>query len=68
MNTIVLGGTHQENDCNKKTDATDRRFIYKGCSKLNPSLKRAEIFKDMVGLRPGRSQVRLERDTFTTSE
>ncbi|XP_055309052.1 D-aspartate oxidase-like [Sitodiplosis mosellana] len=66
MNTVVLGGTHQTNDYRKKVDANDRRFIYKGCSNLNPSLKRAEIFRDMVGLRPGRDQVRLERDLFIT--
>lgn len=63
-----MGGTYQVNDYKRKVSAADRRFIYKVCSKLNPSLKRAEIFKDMVGLRPGRSQVRLELETFTTSE
>lgn len=68
MQTIILGGTHQVNDYNTNVDAGDRKFIYEGCIRMNASIKRAEIVKEMVGLRPGRSQVRLERDTFTTSE
>ncbi|XP_031626003.1 D-aspartate oxidase [Contarinia nasturtii] len=67
MHTIILGGTHQADDYNRKVSATDRQFIYDGCVQLNASIKRAEIVKEMVGLRPGRSQVRLERDTFTTN-
>lgn len=68
MYTIILGGTHQLDDYNRKVDAGDRQFIYEGCIRMNASIKRAEIVKEMVGLRPGQSQVRLERDTFTTSE
>lgn len=68
IHTIVLGGTHQLNDYNRNVDAGDRKFIYEGCIALNASIKRAEIIKEMVGLRPGRNQVRLERDTYTTSE
>lgn len=67
MHTIILGGTHQLNDYNTTVDADDRKFIYEGCIKMNASIKRAEIISEMVGLRPGRSQVRLERDIFTTS-
>ncbi|XP_055294813.1 D-aspartate oxidase-like [Sitodiplosis mosellana] len=66
MHTIILGGTHQLNDYNQNVDAGDRKFIYEGCIGMNASIKRAEIVKEMVGLRPGRSQVRLERDTYTT--
>lgn len=48
--------------------AEDRRHIFEGCLKLNPSVKHAEIVKDMVGLRPGRTEVRLERDVHITSK
>lgn len=68
MDTVILGGTHQVDDYNQNVDADDRRFIYDGCIKLNASIKRAEIINEMVGLRPGRNHVRLERDTFVTSE
>lgn len=68
IHTIILGGTHQLNDYNRNVDAGDRKFIYEGCIGMNASIKRAEIVKEMVGLRPGRNQLRLERDTYTTSE
>lgn len=68
MHTVILGGTHQANDYNTNVDVDDRKFIYGGCCRLNASIKRVEVIKEMVGLRPGRSKVRLERDTFTTSK
>lgn len=68
MHTVILGGTHQENDYNTNVDADDRKFIYEGCSELIPSIKRAKIVNEMVGLRPGRTEVRLEHDIFTTSK
>lgn len=67
MNSVVLGGTSQKNNYNMNVDVDDRRHIYEGCLKLNPTIKDAEIIKDVVGLRPGRTQVRLERDFFVTS-
>lgn len=67
MNSIVLGGTHQENDYNTDVNADDTKFIHEGCTALVPSIKHAEILKEMVGLRPGKSSVRLERDTFAAS-
>lgn len=68
MHTIILGGTHQLDDYNRKVDAADTKFIYEGCIKMNASINRAKIVKEMVGLRPGRVQVRLEHDSFITSE
>lgn len=64
---MVLGGTRQENNYNTNVDIDDRKFIFDGCVRMMPSLKHAEIVGDMVGLRPGRTQVRLERDVFKTS-
>lgn len=68
MHTVILGGTHQENDYNTNVDADDKKFIYEGCSQLIPSIKNAKIVNEMVGLRPGRTEVRLEHDIFTTSK
>lgn len=68
MHTVVLGGTSQVNNYSLNVCAKDRRHIYEGCVKLNPSVKDAEIVEDMVGLRPGRTEVRLERDVHITSE
>lgn len=68
MNTVVLGGTHQEGDYNTNVNDDDTHFIYDGCTKLIPSIKRADIVVEIVGLRPGRNRVRLERNLFTTSK
>lgn len=58
-NSIILGGTHQEEDYNLKVSATDSTFIFNGCKKLLPSLKNAGVLNEKVGLRPGRSEVNL---------
>lgn len=68
INTVILGGTHQVNDYNINVDIDDKNFIFNGCVKLNPTIKRAEIVMDKVGLRPGRDKVRLEREVFKTSK
>ena len=60
--TVILGGTHQMNDFNRNVNEKDSKFIFDGCQKIMPSLKRAENAREWVGLRPGRSMVRLEID------
>lgn len=57
---VILGGTHQVNDYNLKASQADSAAIFEGCKKIFPSIKNAEIIKEMVGLRPGRDAVRLE--------
>lgn len=59
-NNVVLGGTHQVGDYNLKVSMADSAFIMNGCKKIFPSLENAEIIKEVVGLRPGRTEVRLE--------
>jgi D-amino-acid oxidase len=58
--TVVLGGTHQVNDYNLKVSIRDDDFIHNGCKRIAPSIANAERVQDIVGLRPGRNQVRLE--------
>lgn len=65
---MVLGGTHQLDDYSTALSEKDTKFIYDGCVQMNASIKNAKVVKESVGLRPGRSSVRLERDTFITSE
>lgn len=57
---VVLGGTHQVGDYNLKVSQADSQFILNGCKNIFPSLQHAEMIKEIVGLRPGRTQVRLE--------
>jgi D-amino-acid oxidase len=58
--TIVLGGTHQVDDYNLNVSTADSAFIMNGCTRISPSLKHGIIVKEFVGLRPGRTSVRLE--------
>lgn len=61
--TVVLGGTHQDNNWNLEVDPADSRAIWSACTSLLPSLKSAEVVREWVGLRPCRSKgVRLEED------
>jgi D-amino-acid oxidase len=59
---MILGGVAQNNDWSLETRIEDREDILEKCSKLIPELRNAEIIEDMVGLRPGRSEVRLEKE------
>lgn len=56
------------NDFNKKVSDVDHEFIIKGCKNICPSLFNAKTVKDWVGLRPGRSTVRLEEEDYGTSK
>lgn len=60
----MLGGTHQEGDRNTDACKTDTEFIRVGCSRMSASLANAEFLHEWVGLRPGRSSVRLESETI----
>ncbi|EDW87833.1 D-aspartate oxidase [Drosophila yakuba] len=60
--SVVLGGTHQERDYNTQVCQKDRRMIVNGCRRYIPGLEHTECLFDWVGLRPGRSQLRLEAE------
>ena len=60
----VLGGSAQEGDSNLQPQAEQAAAILQRCQQLEPSLQALRLdqpeVQQMVGLRPGRSQVRLE--------
>lgn len=60
--SVVLGGTHQEGDYNKRVCEVDKRFIIDGCRRMVPGLVNTQHLFDWVGLRPGRVQLRLEAE------
>jgi len=62
--SIVLGGTTQKDDWNQELREADLEHILRGTSEVVPSLKQAELIRDQVGLRPGRTSVRLELETM----
>ncbi|XP_065569577.1 D-aspartate oxidase-like [Artemia franciscana] len=62
MDSVVLGGTHQEGDWNMNIYPEDTQFILEGCQRLVPALKHVPVQREWVGLRPGRPSVRLDRE------
>ncbi|KAK3563701.1 hypothetical protein QTP86_034416 [Hemibagrus guttatus] len=59
---VTLGGTQQVNDWRLEVDKDDSKGIMERCSELVPSLRTAQVLGEKVGLRPGRSNMRLERE------
>lgn len=66
IETVVLGGTHQKYDYNKRTCPFDAKFIYDGCVAKVAALKKCQVVEEWVGLRPGRKTVRLDCDQLVT--
>jgi len=62
---MILGGVAQEGNWSLQPTEEDRNFILKKCSNIIPDLKNAEIIEDIVGLRPGRTEVRLEKEQIS---
>ncbi|XP_016971196.1 LOW QUALITY PROTEIN: D-aspartate oxidase [Drosophila rhopaloa] len=60
--SVVLGGTHQERDYNTEVCPRDKQLIVGGCRRFIPGLEHTESLFDWVGLRPGRTQLRLEAE------
>jgi len=59
----VLGGTAEEGDWGTEPDPGTAAAILRRCSTLEPRLAGAEVLEHRVGLRPGRPEVRLGRET-----
>ena len=60
---VILGGTAEDGDWNTGVDEGTAREILAKCLKLAPTLGRAQVLEHLVGLRPGRSEVRLEAES-----
>ncbi|MEW6143454.1 MAG: FAD-dependent oxidoreductase [Thermodesulfobacteriota bacterium] len=56
----ILGGTAEEGDWDLNIDPDTSDKILTKCIAIEPSLANAEIIGHKVGLRPGRTEVRLE--------
>ncbi|XP_077395829.1 D-aspartate oxidase isoform X2 [Festucalex cinctus] len=59
---VTLGGTRQEGDWRMGADAGDTEGILERCARLEPSVRRARVLGQWVGLRPGRRNPRVERE------
>jgi D-amino-acid oxidase len=58
----VLGGTAQEGEWDTEPDPRTAADILRRCAALEPRLAEAEVLEHRAGLRPGRPQIRLERE------
>lgn len=61
---VILGGTTDVDAWDESIDHERLDAIVARCRVLVPELNNAEILEYQVGLRPGRKQVRLERERF----
>ncbi len=61
-NDCILGGTAEENNWDLEHDVDTAESIIRQCTKINSSLEKAEILEHIVGLRPGRKEIRLESE------
>lgn len=68
MESVLMGGTHQYGDFNESLDPKDKKFVYDGCLEMARPLKQAKILWEKVGLRPGRSSIRVEEETFANGK
>ncbi|WP_249124458.1 FAD-dependent oxidoreductase [Saccharopolyspora erythraea] len=64
---VVLGGVAVEHDWNLVPSSTVSEGILRRCAEVEPKLGGAEVRDEIVGLRPGREQVRLEVEHFEGS-
>jgi D-amino-acid oxidase len=60
----VLGGTTEVENWSLEVDRETANNIIERCAKLAPQVKAAKIITHLVGLRPGRTSVRLEAEHF----
>ncbi|XP_076834667.1 D-aspartate oxidase [Brachyhypopomus gauderio] len=58
----TLGGTRQMNDWRSDVDKGDSEGIAERCGQLVPSLRKAQVLEEWVGLRPGRRNLRVESE------
>uniref|UniRef100_A0A669DAB9 D-aspartate oxidase n=1 Tax=Oreochromis niloticus TaxID=8128 RepID=A0A669DAB9_ORENI len=62
IRSVTIGGTRQEGDWRLQVDGGDTKGILERCSRLEPSLNKAKILSEWVGLRPSRKNPRVERE------
>ncbi len=59
---VVLGGTATERDEDRSARPSEADVILERCAALEPRLRDAIRSADVVGLRPGRAEIRLEAE------
>ncbi|KAK7142767.1 hypothetical protein R3I94_012195 [Phoxinus phoxinus] len=62
MRYVSIGGTRQAGDWRMEVDKEDSEGILERCGRLEPSLRAGQVTGEWVGLRPGRANLRVERE------
>ncbi|KAF7666914.1 hypothetical protein LDENG_00087380 [Lucifuga dentata] len=62
VHSVTIGGTRQEGDWRTHVDEGDTKSILERCKRLEPSLRKAKVLSEWVGLRPSRRNPRVERE------
>ena len=63
----VLGGISQKDNWNLAVDPAVSEDILARCEKALPGIRKSPVIVELVGLRPGRHEVRLEVEQLTTN-
>ena len=58
----ILGGTAEEGEWDTEPDPKTAANILRRCATLEPRLEGSEVLEHKAGLRPGRPEIRLERE------
>ncbi|MFH9810703.1 FAD-dependent oxidoreductase [Streptomyces olivaceus] len=61
---LLLGGTAEEDNWSAEPDPRVAEAIVRRCAELRPEIAGARVLRHLVGLRPARHAVRLERETL----
>lgn len=59
---IVLGGSVKKHQSSMKPDAELTERIISHCADFQPNVRNLKILESVVGLRPGRTEIRVEKD------
>lgn len=59
---VVCGGVAQADDWELEPREEDARLVIENCARWEPRLREARVIEHMVGLRPARDDVRVERE------
>ena len=62
----ILGGTAEEGEWDTEPDLRIAANILRRCAALEPRLAGAEVLEHKAGLRPGRPEIRLERENVAS--
>ena len=64
---VLVGGVKVPGDWNRQLDPAVSADIISRVTKIEPSLRSANVLRQFVGLRPGRAEVRLEAERLSDS-